>query len=267
MLSNLATDIRWWIKAVLALQMLIAALTIATTLSQKIDWTHGRESPPIYEPLSPGDQVRRFEPSQLPDFSPAELDQDETLPNRIPREKPERIYTERLTFTPSLDKTFGHTLFVKGTFEEGDAERFERFLATSSRKFETISFDSPGGVVDEALQISKIIRERGLNTLVASGSLCASACPFSFAGGEKRFASNNGYIGVHQTYYEEPGLLQVLFAVEDIQMLQGDILHLLIAMGVDPWIMVPALKTPQDEIYFFIKDELLKHKLATKMVK
>ena len=119
----------------------------------------------------------------------------------------------------------------------------------------------------EALQISKIICERGLNTLVASGSLCASACPFSFAGGEKRFASNNGYIGVHQTYYEEPGLLQVLFAVEDIQMLQGDILHLLIAMGVDPWIMVPALKTPQDEIYFFIEDELLKHKLATKMVK
>ena len=50
-------------------------------------------------------------------------------------------------------------------------------------------------------------------------------------------------------------------------MLQGDILHLLIAMGVDPWIMVPALKTPQDEIYFFIEDELLKHKLATKMVK
>jgi hypothetical protein len=38
-------------------------------------------------------------------------------------------------------------------------------------------------------------------------------------------------------------------------------------MGVDPWIMVPALKTPQDEIYFFIEDELLKHKLATKMVK
>ena len=267
MLNILAPDIRWWIKAVLALQILIAAMTIATTLNQRIDWDYGPKSPPIYEPLRPGDQVRRFEPSQLPDLSPAELDFDKTLPDREPRIGPERIYTERLTFAPIPDKVFGNTLFVKGDFEEGDAERFERFLTTSSRKFKTISFDSPGGVVVEALKISKIIRKRGMNTLVASGSLCASACPFSFAGGEERFASKNSYIGVHQTYYDEPGLLPVLFAVEDIQMLQGDVLHLLIAMGVDPWIMVPALKTPQDEIYFFIDDELLKHKLATKMVK
>ena len=267
MIDVLAPDIRWWIKIFLAVQMSIAMLTIATTLNQKIGPAHGPESPALYEPMSPGDQIRRFEPSQLPNLSPAELDGDKSLPDREPKIRPERIYTERLTFTPSLDKTFGHTLFVKGDFEEGDAKRFERFLTTSNRKFETISFDSPGGVTVEALQISKIIRTRGLNTLVASGSLCASACPYSFAGGEERLASANSYVGVHQTYYDEPSLLSVLFAVEDIQMFQGDILHLLIVMGVDPWIMVPALKTPQDEMYFFVKDELLKYKLATKLVK
>ena len=267
MIKISSLDNGWWIKGVLVLQITIATMTVFTNENLRLDLAQDPKNPAIFEPLRPGDQVRRFEPSQLPDLVPTELETGEVLPNREPKLVPERTYTERLTFTPSLDKRFGQTLFVKGDFEEGDAERFERFLTTSSRKFKTISFDSPGGVVVEALKISKIIRKRGMNTLVASGSLCASACPFSFAGGEERFASKNSYIGVHQTYYDEPGLLPVLFAVEDIQMLQGDVLHLLIAMGVDPWIMVPALKTPQDEIYFFIDDELLKHKLATKMVK
>jgi hypothetical protein len=267
MIKISSLDNGWWIKGVLALQITIATMTVFTNVDLRLDLAQDPKNPAIFEPLRPGDQVRRFEPSQLPDLVPTELETGEVLPNREPKLVPERIYTERLTFTPSLDKRFGQTLFVKGDFEEGDAERFKRFLTTSSRKFETISFDSPGGVTVEALQISKIIRKLGLNTLVASGALCASACPFSFAGGQKRLASENSFIGVHQTYYEEPSLLSVLFAVEDIQMFQGDILHLLIAMGIDPWIMVPALKTPQDEMYYFFEEELLRYKLATWIVK
>lgn len=244
-------DNGWWIKGILAMQITLATVIVFTSLDLQYYLGQDPKTPAIFQPLSPGDQVRHFELRHLPTLFPAELDTGEVLPDRKPKLVPEKIYTERLTFTPSLDKTFGPTLFVKGEFEEGDAERFERFLTTSSRKFETISFDSPGGVTVEALQISKIIRKQGLNTLIASDALCASACPFSFAGGQKRLASNNSFIGVHQTYYEEPSLLSVLFAVEDIQMFQGDILHLLIAMGIDPWIMVPALKTPQDEMYYY----------------
>tara|TARA_B100000780_G_C21095025_1_gene441569 strand:- start:292 stop:1098 length:807 start_codon:yes stop_codon:yes gene_type:complete len=267
MLNNLAIDIKSWIKAVFALQMLIAALTVATTLSQTIDWGQGSESPPIYAPLNPGDQVRRFDPSKLPELTPETADTDQALPNRSPRTTPDRLYTDRLKFTPSLDQTHGKTLLVKGDFEQGDAERFERFLDGSSRKFKTISFDSPGGIVVEALKIAKIINKRELNTLVEAGALCASSCPFSFAGGKERLASKASYIGVHQAFFDEPSLIPVFFAVEDIQKLQGDVLHLLISFGVNPWIMVPALKTPKEDIYFFIEDELIENKLATKMVK
>ena len=131
-------DNGWWIKGILALQITIATVTVFTSLDLQYHLGQNPKTPAIFQPLRPGDQVRRFEPSQLPDLVPTELDTDTVLPTREPKLIPERIYTERLTFTPSLDKTFGPTLFVKGEFEEGDAERFERFLTTSSRKFETI---------------------------------------------------------------------------------------------------------------------------------
>ncbi len=40
----------------------------------------------------------------------------------------------------------------------------------------------------------------------------------------------------------------------------------LIEMGIDPGLMVYSLKTPPEEIYILIEDELLSSKLATAMI-
>ena len=266
MLGFSVPKINWWIKSVLAVQIFCALFTVSSTFPKGSGFTYNEQSTPIYDPFKPGDQVRRFEPGKLPYSSPGKPIMPSNEPERILEEPGERLYRERLSFAAINHKLYGPTIQVTGEFETGDAKRFERFLRLSNQTFQTVSFDSPGGVVEEALAISRMIRQRSLNTLISHGALCASACPFSFAGGTERLASREGYIGVHQAFFEEPGIIPVFFAVEDIQMLQGDVLKLLIDMGVDPWIMVPALKTPKDEIYFLVKDELLKNKLATRIV-
>ena len=47
---------------------------------------------------------------------------------------------------------------------------------------------------------------------------------------------------------------------------QGETMQHLIDMGIDPGVMVHSLKTPPEEIYVLMEDELLESKLATKML-
>lgn len=46
-----------------------------------------------------------------------------------------------------------------------------------------------------------------------------------------------------------------MFAVEDIQRGQGDVMVYLIGMGIDPALMRHALATPPDGIYLLLPEE------------
>ena len=71
---------------------------------------------------------------------------------------------------------------------------------------------------------------------------------------------------MHQHYFDESVILPAFLAVEDIQYGQAITMEYLIDMGIDPSLLVFTLKTPPDEIYVLIKDELLKTKLATEYI-
>jgi hypothetical protein len=62
-----------------------------------------------------------------------------------------------------------------------------------------VQLKSRGGNGTAAREIAKLIRAKRLNTYVAEGDECASACVFILLGGVQRYAF--GSIGVHRTTY------------------------------------------------------------------
>lgn len=201
-------------------------------------------------PVSPGDQRRRFTPSQVQQpLGPSSV----PLPDQLP---------ERLGFQIRTIEN-EDILVLLGGIAEGDAERFERFLNKATPSPTRVVLHSPGGLVIEALRIGQSIRARGLETAVLSGMGCYSSCPYIFAGGTTRQLSRRGALGVHQHYYDTPRYMPVFLAVEGIQQGQSETMSHLVDMGVDPSLMIPALRTPPDQIYIILPDEALELGLAT----
>ena len=91
-------------------------------------------------------------------------------------------------------------LSLTGTIDPGSAQRFADEIAARGEYVSTVLLDSPGGSVDDALQIGRLILEKGLSTEVRDGGLCASSCPVIFASGSTRIAGPEAAIGVHQIY-------------------------------------------------------------------
>ncbi len=69
-------------------------------------------------------------------------------------------------------------------------------VLTRTPNLREVWLDSPGGLVMSALLISKIIRERGVDTHVRS--LCASACTLAFLAGTQRTVTPDARLGFHQ---------------------------------------------------------------------
>lgn len=241
------------IRLVLAGQIALAAVILAVDLpiSALPDFGPGTELPS--GPVAPGDQVRRFQPRRDTPTAPVPLG-PEAIP--LPDPMPERL-------TASRHRHEGRdVLLLAGAIAEGDAERILATL-TAEAAPDLIALHSPGGIVREALALGREVRARGLDTAVLSGSVCMSACPFLFASGVGREASRGGAIGLHQIYYETPALVPVVFAIEDIQQGNADLMRHLIDMGVRTEVMVHALSTPPEGIYVLVEEELTESNLAT----
>lgn len=162
-------------------------------------------------------------------------------------------------------------LEVSGTIDPGSAERFAAEVAARGEYVETVAFDSPGGSVDDALTIGKLINERGYATRVAAGAICASSCPLAFAGGRERHATGKSAIGVHQIYAAmaagqlPAGIQAAGEAMSEAQKTTAIITRHLTAMGVDPALWLHALETPPDRLYYLSADELVDYRLVTEM--
>lgn len=243
--------IRW----IFILQIALAGIMMAYDLSARWQIDLTRPEPPGTGPVAPGDQVRRYDPSRpVPEFSDPRTRPDITMPANLP---------PRLTFTLEDDPDTGPLLMMQGAIDRGDADRLATYLSTLADVPATIGINSPGGDVDEALAVGRLIRDEGLNTMILPGMACLSACPYMLAGGVARQVSLAGAVGLHQHYYDTPRYIPVYFAVEDIQHSQGAVMRYLIEMGVDAAVMVHGLTTPPNDIYVLVEDELLESQLAT----
>lgn len=110
-----------------------------------------------------------------------------------------------------------------------------------------VVLNSPGGMVDTALEMAREIRKRGLQTYVPAGLGCYSACAYMFLAGENRQAE--GELGVHQISTDVLDLISA-------QATLGDVLDALEEYGVQQPVISRMLRTPPDDMYVFSADEL-----------
>ena len=68
-------------------------------------------------------------------------------------------------------------------------------------KLNAVVLNSPGGNGYAAMRIGEFLREKKLNTYVASGANCASACVYVLIGGVVRMAY--GRVAVHRTTFTD----------------------------------------------------------------
>lgn len=247
-----------WLKLILLAQVALAGLLIAVDINARWSFETASDEPRLNTPVSPGDQLRRYDPTgPRPFFPNPEITPSINLPDNVP---------PRLEFTFQEHPSFGGLLVAQGQITGGDADRFEAYVSTLNTQPDGVAINSPGGIVEEALQVGKLIRDHGLNTLILPGTICLSSCPYVIAGGVERSISRTGFVGLHQHYYETPGYMPVFMAVEGIQHGQGNTMRHLIEMGVDPGLMIYSLATPPNDIYILVESELIESQLATAII-
>lgn len=137
---------------------------------------------------------------------------------------------------PTCEPSCPQWIWARGAIEASTPATFKQFLKTLGKKRLPVVISSPGGNVDAAMKLGRMIRERkldvGIGTAYLTGcpadqkdclttqkktgvysgvivdydAYCNSACPLVLAGGIRRLAGPTTYVGVHQittTYTRE----------------------------------------------------------------
>lgn len=109
----------------------------------------------------------------------------------------------------------------------------------------TLELHSPGGDVYQALSMVDAIRGAGLDTRIARGDRCHSACSFLFFAGKERTAE--GGLGVHQLLAANQ---------QSAQFVMNDVLDVLAVLAVPDDVRRRMFQTPADQMYVFSPAEI-----------
>ena len=89
----------------------------------------------------------------------------------------------------------------RGEIVAGDASRFKDVLTSNAKHsygYYTLILESPGGNVQAAFELSRVIDAHYVNTYVAPGGRCISACAaIVFFAGREHVAVPGSYLGFH----------------------------------------------------------------------
>ena len=216
-----------------------------------------QRAPVVMEPPSRRDQVRTYLPRATPKRASSK---GPSMPGYA-KPPTDAAVGERMAFARGPK---GEASAV-GRIEVGTAGDFAQFVRTQGGEIKTLYLHSPGGSVRDALQMSKLIRDSGINTVVPDDAYCASSCPIVFVGGKQRTAGTHAWLGVHQVYTSTEAQGDVHMGVAHGQTVSAAVQDHLYAMGVDPRAWLKAMKTPSDQIYVFTPEELSEYKVATRI--
>lgn len=152
-------------------------------------------------------------------------------------------------------------IFVSGDFAFQDDLTVFEALARSNASV-AITFQSPGGNIQKAMELGRLIRRLGLSTVQFRAVECASACSLAFLGGVIRYAEP-GSIGVHKSSFSGDFAGNTEDAVSGIQQVTADIITYMIEMGVDPALLQLSLQYDSDDIRYLSRSEMAKFKVTT----
>lgn len=189
------------------------------------------------------------------------------LPSAAPRDgeplRPE-VETPGETLRQNLAITLekNGVLRLAGTIYPGASDAFAREIARIGEYVSEIDLDSPGGAVNDAISIGRMIRERGLSTRVEKGALCASSCPLVMAGGLRRVADNGATVGIHQIYALGGEITSPVDAMASAQATTARILSYLVSMDVDAALWTHAMETPPTRLYYLTHEEMQDYRLV-----
>lgn len=155
-------------------------------------------------------------------------------------------YWRDLYLSPSMtarvvrDAEGHHTaLAVSGTIGAAAAAWFRQKLDEAAlAPGDLVVLSSPGGQLDQAVIMGEVVRARGLSTAVGTlddaghirPSYCASACVFTYAGGQSRIGIAGSRLGVHRFTADRQGNDPVAAT----QRTTGFILGYFDRMGISP---------------------------------
>jgi len=150
-----------------------------------------------------------------------------------------------------------------GSIAVGDDERFIEFLQSSEIPPRThIYINSPGGDVDAAINIGRVIRDHWFSTHIGQSVLdgdydggflkkrkindgnCMSAATLVFLGGRLRYFREGARFGVHQFSFRNPSPDHIARS----QILSAKIARYVFDMGIHAEFLEIASTTPNSEI-------------------
>jgi hypothetical protein len=252
-----------WLNACpddVVLRWLFGAVLIATVSVLALDYyemvSAPEEQTAMIGPASPSSPASS-KPSDSP-LPPARRAGDDT------RRAPLRISDKQLAAAMTFELVGDGKLMAIGTIMPGSADALAAEIAKRGSYVKTIVLHSPGGSVQDAIKMGRLIRDKKFSTEVEGGRYCASSCPLIFAGGVERRAGDKAAIGVHQVFAASaPAGAQIGDGMDSAQRVSAECQRYLRDMGIDLAVWVHAMETPKDELFYFKPDELLALKLAT----
>lgn len=154
-----------------------------------------------------------------------------------------------------------------GPIESADVEKFRSILGDAKRRTDfskQIMLDSPGGDVDAALKIGKLIRASHLTT---ASKECYSSCVIVLAGGVARWPMTEfaglqlGKVGIHRPY-TMMGVASYEKHREKFNKLEREIKKYLREGGVSERLWDDMIKTPPESMMLLDQKQLQAYGLS-----
>lgn len=105
-------------------------------------------------------------------------------------------------------------ILARGEIVAGDAARLEAVLTSKAKHsygYYTLVLESLGGSVQAAFEVSRVIDAHHVNTYVAPGARCASACAaIIFISGQEHVAVPGSYLGFHGCFNAQTKIINTL---------------------------------------------------------
>lgn len=97
-------------------------------------------------------------------------------------------------------------IYIEGDITHGDEKKFRDI--SLNLKSAIVVLNSDGGSLSPALEIGRIIRVAGYDTVVLDKSVCASSCALIWLAGVDRGVLGSGRVGFHAAYRDNQGRLE-----------------------------------------------------------